>query len=143
MQKVLTRLAVALAIGSFSIGSSAIAAENWTLGDVDSPSHWGPTSAKQFTDTISKATDGDLKIAIYPTESLFKGKDSLDAVSKNLTQMYRVLGFHVAGEAQIMELFDLPLFVPWDYDFRVKLWDELTPMYREYLHKKYNVYLAG
>ena len=40
-------------------------------------------------------------------------------------------------------MLDLPLFVPWDYEFRVKLWDTLTPMYRDLLKKRYNVYLAG
>lgn len=116
---------------------------NWTLGDVDSASHWGPKSGQQLSEAVDKATGGKLKITVYPTESLFKGKDSLDAVSKNLAQIYRVAGFHVAGEAQILEVMDLPLFVPWDYDFRVQVWDALTPLYRDYLKKKYGVYLAG
>jgi TRAP-type C4-dicarboxylate transport system substrate-binding protein len=116
---------------------------NWTLGDVDSASHWGPKSAQQFSEAVDKATGGKLKITVYPTESLFKGKDSLDAVSKNLAQIYRVAGFHVAGEAQIMEVMDLPLFVPWDYEFRVQVWDAITPLYRDYLKKKYGIYLAG
>jgi TRAP-type C4-dicarboxylate transport system substrate-binding protein len=108
-----------------------------------SASHWGPKSAQQFSEAVDKATGGKLKITVYPTESLFKGKDSLDAVSKNLAQIYRVAGFHVAGEAQIMEVMDLPLFVPWDYEFRVQVWDAITPLYRDYLKKKYGIYLAG
>ena len=79
---------------------------NWTLGDVDAASHWGPKAAQQLAETIDKATGGKFKITVYPTESLFKGKDSLDAVSKNLAQIYRVAGFHVAGEAQPLELMD-------------------------------------
>src|SRR5215208_4144292 len=116
---------------------------NWTLGDVVSASHWGPKSAQALSEAVDKSSGGKLKITVYPTESLFKGKDSLDAVSKNLAQIYRVAGFHVAGEAQVLELMDLPLFVPWDYDFRVKVWDTVTPMYRDYLKKKYGIYLAG
>ena len=116
---------------------------NWTLGDVDSASHWGPKSGQQLSEAVNTASKGHLKVTVYPTESLFKGKDSLDAVSKNLTQMYRVAGFHVAGEEQVLELMDLPLFVPWDYEFRVKLWDALTPMYRDLLQKRYKVHLAG
>lgn len=124
-------------------GPTAQAQVNWTLGDVDATSHWGPKAAQKFAETVDKGSGGKLKITVYPTESLFKGKDSLDAVSKNLAQIYRVAGFHVAGEAQPLELLDLPLFVPWDYQFRVKLWDALTPAYREYLLKNYGVYLAG
>jgi len=116
---------------------------SWTLGDVDSASHWGPKSGEKFSQALAKATNGKLKITVYPTESLYKGKDSLDAVAKNLAQIYRVAGVHVAGELQILELMDLPLFVPWDYAFRVQVWDALTPMYRELLNKRYGIYLGG
>ena len=124
----------ALTLGALAVAPAASAA-NWTLGDVDSASHWGPKSAQMLSETVAKTTDGKFKIAVYPTESLFKGKDSLDAVSNNLAQIYRVAGFHVAGEARILELMDLPLFVPADYDFRVKLWDTLTPLYRDFFKK--------
>ena len=116
--------------------------QNWTLGDVDSPAHWGPTAARKFAQDVEKATAGRVKITVYPVESLFKGKDGLDAVSKNLTQMYRVGGLHTAGEERVLELLDLPFFVPNDYDFRNKLWDRLTPMYRELLKKRFGVYVA-
>jgi TRAP-type C4-dicarboxylate transport system substrate-binding protein len=116
---------------------------NWTLGDVDAPSHWGPTAGRQLAKTVEQTTNGKFKITVYPAESLFKGKDSLDAVSKNLAQIYRVAGVHVSGEEQVLELMDLPMFEPSDYDFRNKLWDALTPMYRDLLEKRYGVYLAG
>jgi TRAP-type C4-dicarboxylate transport system substrate-binding protein len=142
--KRLFRLGAALACAAVLAPALATAQTvNWTLGDVDSASHWGPKAAQQFSETVDKATAGKLKITVYPTESLFKGKDSLDAVSKNLAQIYRVAGFHVAGEAQPLELMDLPLFVPWDYEFRVKVWDAVTPLYRDYLKSKYGIYLAG
>jgi TRAP-type C4-dicarboxylate transport system substrate-binding protein len=116
---------------------------NWTLGDVDAPSHWGPTAGNKFSEAVDAATEGRLKITVYPAESLFKGKDSLDAVSEGLTQMYRVAGVHVAGEEQILELLDLPMFLAADYDFRNKVWDALTPMYRDLLSERYGIYLAG
>lgn len=115
---------------------------NWTLGDVDSPAHWGPTAARKFAQSVEKATAGRVKVTVYPVESLFKGKDSLDAVSKNLTQMYRVGGLHTAGEERILELLDLPFFVPTDYDFRYKLWDTLAPLYRDLLKKRFGVYVV-
>ncbi len=130
----------ALLVGSTS--SQAADVQNWTLGDVDSPAHWGPTAARKFSEAVDKATSGRVKITVYPVESLFKGKDSLDAVSKNLTQMYRVGGLHTAGEERILELLDLPFFVPADYDFRNKLWDTLLPMYRELLKKRFGIYIA-
>jgi len=144
MRRTLLLAATALIATLLTVpGAQAQAPAAWTLGDVDSASHWGPKAAQQLSEAVDKASGGKLKITVYPTESLFKGKDSLDAVSKNLVQIYRVAGFHVAGEAQILELMDLPLFVPWDYDFRVKLWDAVTPAYRDYLQKKYGIYLAG
>ena len=126
-------------------GSPAMAADsvhNWTLGDVDSPAHWGPTAARKFAENVAKVTEGRVKITVYPVESLFKGKDSLDAVSNNLTQMYRVGGLHTAGEERILELLDLPFFVPADYAFRNKLWDTLIPMYRELMKKRFGIYVA-
>lgn len=133
----------ALCASTFMAPGAGAQTVNWTLGDVDSASHWGPKAGQALAEAVDKATGGKLKITVYPTESLFKGKDSLDAVSKNLAQIYRVAGFHVAGEAQPLELMDVPLFVPWDYDFRVKIWDAVTPLYRDYLKKKYGIYLAG
>ncbi len=105
---------VALCATALAAPAATAQTVNWTLGDVDSASHWGPKSGQALSEAVDKATGGKLSITVYPTESLFKGKDSLDAVSKNLAQIYRVAGFHVAGEAQVLELMDLPLFVPWD-----------------------------
>lgn len=135
--------AAALSTMAFSASPArAQDVQNWTLGDVDSPAHWGPTAARKFSEAVDKATSGRVKITVYPVESLFKGKDSLDAVSKNLTQMYRVGGLHTAGEERILELLDLPFFVPADYDFRNKLWDALIPMYRDLMKKRFGVYVA-
>jgi TRAP-type C4-dicarboxylate transport system substrate-binding protein len=139
-----------LALSAAALMAMALAASpapaqqthNWTLGDVDSPAHWGPTAARKFAENVDKATSGRVKITVYPVESLFKGKDSLDAVSKNLTQMYRVGGLHTAGEERILELLDLPFFVPADYAFRNKLWDALVPMYRDLMAKRFGVYVA-
>lgn len=135
----------AMALSAFLVAGTPAQAEsvhNWTLGDVDSPAHWGPTAASKFAEAVDKATSGRVKIMVYPVESLFKGKDSLDAVSKNLTQMYRVGGLHTAGEERILELLDLPFFVPADYDLRNKLWDALVPMYRELMKKRFGIYVA-
>ena len=141
----LLSLSLAAAVAATLLAVSPLHAQEtaWTLGDVDAPSHWGPTAGNKFSETVAEATDGRLKITVYPAESLYKGNDSLDAVSSALTQMYRVAGVHVAGEEQILELLDLPMFVPADYDFRNKLWDALTPMYRDLLSERYGVYLAG
>ncbi|MGH8765728.1 MAG: TRAP transporter substrate-binding protein [Burkholderiales bacterium] len=127
---------------AFAAPSAPAQQVNWTLGDVDSPAHWGPTAARKFAENVDKATAGRVKITVYPVESLFKGRDGLDAVSKNLTQMYRVGGLHTAGEERVLELLDLPFFVPNDYAFRNKLWDALAPMYRELLKKRYGVYVV-
>ena len=74
--KRLFRLGVALACVAALAPASAIAQTvNWTLGDVDSASHWGPKAAQQLSETVDKASGGKFKITVYPTESLFKGKD--------------------------------------------------------------------
>ena len=57
--KRLFRLGAALACAAVLAPALATAQTvNWTLGDVDSASHWGPKAAQQFSETVDKATGG-------------------------------------------------------------------------------------
>ncbi len=126
-----------------SVATAAAQQVTWQVGHATSASHWGVVSDKALAKDLAKATDGEFKLTIFPGGSLYKGPDSLDAVSDNLAQMYGIWGSHVAGEEQIMELFDLPMFVPWDFEFRSRLWQAMTPEFRKLLKERYNVYLMG
>jgi TRAP-type C4-dicarboxylate transport system substrate-binding protein len=98
------------------------------------------TNAIAGANKIADETQGRLQIRVFPAASSgFKPDEALDAISQNLLSMGAVWGSQVAGQEQVMELLDLPNFVPADVDFRMKLWATLLPHYKAYLEKRYNV----
>lgn len=114
----------------------------WQDHKINPAGLWIVANEIKFAEELEKQTDGRFKINVFPAGSSgFKGNEVLDAISENLLPMGEVWGGHVAGQEQIMELLDLPQFVPGDYEFRQKLWDALLPEYRKLLADRYGVYL--
>ncbi len=140
----IARLVSAIAaIAAFAF-AGAVQAQviNWQDHKINPAGFWLTANEVAFVKKVEDATGGKLKINVFPAgASGFKDKEVLDAVSENLLQMAEVWGGHVAGQEQIMELMDLPLFVPGDTAFRFKLWDTLRPLYADLLKRKYKVYL--
>lgn len=115
---------------------------NWQVHNLLSKSVWEVQCNQWLADQVAKDTDGKFKMNIYPGGSSgIKGADILGAVSDNLVQHAMAWGSHAAGEEKIMELFDLPMFVPKDHAFRVKLWQALEDDYRALLKDRWNIYL--
>jgi TRAP-type C4-dicarboxylate transport system substrate-binding protein len=101
---------------------------------------WVTANEITFAENLAKTTGGKFKINVFPGGSAgFQGVEVLDAVSENLLQMAEVWGGHVAGQEKVMELLDLPQFVPGDFEFRKKLWAALHQPFADYLGKRYNV----
>jgi TRAP-type C4-dicarboxylate transport system substrate-binding protein len=134
-------LSVAVVLATFTCGGSVHAQViNWQDHKINPAGFWLTGNEIAFAKKVEEATGGKLKINVFPAGSSgFKDKEALDAVSENLLQMAEVWGGHVAGQEQIMELMDLPLFVPGDTAFRFKLWDTLRPLYSDLLKQKYKV----
>lgn len=123
-------------------GTGHAQAINWQDHKINPAGFWTTANEIAFAKKVEEATGGRLKIHVFPAGSSgYKGGQVLDAVSENLLQMGEVWGGHVAGQEQIMELLDLPEFVPGDFKFRVKLWRALSPLYAELLDKRYGIYL--
>jgi TRAP-type C4-dicarboxylate transport system substrate-binding protein len=141
-----TLIFVAALIVSISVGwNVAIAADakviRWEVGCSVAETHWSPTALRWFAEELKQRTNGRLLLSVYSGGALgYKGVDVLDAVARNLAQMHEVWGAYVAGQERILELFELPQFVPWDWNFRTKLWDALYPMYDSLLAKKYKIH---
>jgi len=115
---------------------------NWQLQTIPPALYWSSQMAQKHADQVRELTGGKINITVYPGGSLgFKGPDTLDSISSNLMQLGEVWGSHVAGQEQIMELFELPMYIPSDFEVRKELWAALTPMYRELLDKRYGVTL--
>ncbi|MBI3993991.1 MAG: TRAP transporter substrate-binding protein DctP [Candidatus Lambdaproteobacteria bacterium] len=115
---------------------------NWQVHTINPQQYWASGDTIKYAEEVGQLTNGRLKLTVYPSGALgFTGPDMLDTISKNLVQMGEVWGSHVAGQEQIMELFELPLFVPWDFNLMTRLWDELHDDYAKLLKARYNVRL--
>lgn len=115
---------------------------NWQDHKINPAGFWLTANEINFAKQVEDATNGRLKIRVFPAGSSgYKGNEALDAVSENLLQIAEVWGGHVAGQEQILEMLDLPEFVPSDFNFRVKLWQALSPLYAELFDKRYGVLL--
>ncbi len=139
-------LNLGLTIGVFMAMASLVSAQtiNWQVHNVTGKSHWAAQCNQRLSKIMAKETDGRLKLNVYlGASSGIKGPDILDAVSDNLVQHATMWGSHVAGQEQIMEVFDLPLFIPWDYEFRLSVWKAVAPDFRKLLKERNNVHLWG
>ena len=142
IRKVSGLLGVALLAGLWAVAGAWAQPINWQVHTINPQQYWASNDEIIYAKELDQQTSGRLKLTVYPTGSLgFKGSDILDAISNNLIQAGEVWGSHVAGQEQIMELFELPLFVPWDYPLMVKLWDGLYEDYDRLLSKRYKVRL--
>lgn len=115
---------------------------NWQNHKALPAGFWSAANEIAFAKKVEDATGGRLKITVFPAGSAgFKDRQVLDALSENLLPMGEVFGGHAGGQEPIMELMDLPQFVPGDTAFRFKLWEALRPLYADLLKKKYSLHL--
>jgi TRAP-type C4-dicarboxylate transport system substrate-binding protein len=133
---------IALAAALIFGGTAHAQVINWQDHKINPAGFWLTANEANWAKGVDEATKGRLKIRVFPAGSSgFKGGEALDAASENLLQIAEVWGGHVAGQEQILEMLDLPEFVPADFNFRVKLWQALIPLYAELFDKKYGLYL--
>lgn len=137
-------LALSVPLGLGFAGSTKAQTVNWQVGHVLPALHWTVADHIAMSKTWEKATNGKLKLNVLPSEaSGVKGPDILSSTTENLLQIGAAFGSRVAGQERVLEMFDLPFFVPFDVDFRVKLWDALFDDYASLLEKKFDVWLLG
>lgn len=143
MTRIATAVFTAAACLALAYASAAQAQTiTWQDHKINPAGFWLTANEIAFAKQVEEATGGRFKINVFPAGSSgFRDKQVLDAVSENLLPMAEVWGGHVAGQEPVMELMDLPLFVPGDTAFRVKLWEALRPLYADLLKRKYKVHL--
>ncbi len=126
------------------LATSAIAQTQWRAGHIGAAGYYTTQADAALAEEVKSATNGNLVITVYPSGTAgYKSPDTLYAISNNLYEMGTVFGSHVAGEEPILELFDLPMFVPADYDFREGLWKAMYPDFAKLLDEKYGVHLIA
>ena len=70
--------------------------------------HHGHTQAQMWCDGIEKATDGRVKITLYPGGSLIGAKDMYDGVMKGIADIGTCLPAYSPGRFPLWNLFSLP-----------------------------------
>ncbi len=117
---------------------------NWRLTEVPPPGYWPVKNDIWLTEQVTERTKGAMTVKVFPSSSMgFKSPDYLEVTGEGLVEMAAIIGSHVAANEQVLEMFDLPMFVPWDIDFREKLMLAMEPDFRKLLSDKYNVYMYG
>jgi TRAP-type transport system periplasmic protein len=142
MRKIARTMSATAILAAITVCAAQAQVINWQNQKANPAGFWNVANEIAFVKKVEEATGGRFKINVFPANSAgFTDKQVLDAVSENLIPMAETFGGHVAGQEPIMELMDLPLFVPGDSAFRAKLWDALRPLYADLLKTKYRVHL--
>ena len=75
------------------------------------PAHALHTAIKQWSESIAKASNGSIKVTLYPAEQLGKANDHLDIARDGIAEVtYIALGYQ-AGRLPIAEAANLPFLV--------------------------------
>lgn len=107
--------AAALALAPALIGSAPVQAQDTVkFGHYFAVEDFRGKTAQVFADAIADRTS-DIKIELYPNESLVKGREGLQATSQGVVDMYLVYAGYVSGQVPIVNAFSLP-FPPPGYD---------------------------
>lgn len=108
-------LAAALALAPVLTGGApALAQDTLKFGHYFAVEDFRGKTAQYFADALAAKTD-EVKIDIYPNESLVKGREGLQATSQGVVDIYLVYGGYVSGQVPIVNIFSLP-FPPPGYD---------------------------
>lgn len=110
-----TILAFTMTIGAnAALSSPAAAQQTLKLGHYFATEDFRGKTAQYFADKVEeKGTD--LKIDVYPNESLVKGREALQATSQGVVDIYSVYAGYLSGQVPIINIFSLP-FPPESYD---------------------------
>lgn len=79
----------------------------------------GKTS-QYFADLVEKKSNKNIKVQVFPSEQLVKGKEGFQSTVQGVVDMYPVLSTYAAGQIPIMNFFNLPL-PPQNYNDDVML----------------------
>lgn len=101
--------------------------------------------AVQFSDRIREATDGRVRITIYPSESLCSGGDQLKAVSSGSVDMTEIISDYVLGEVPLLGFGSLPGV--YDLEKTHLIWENASELITETLAPydivPLNLYIMG
>lgn len=101
-------------VATLSTSGPVLAETTLKLGHYFAVADFRGKTAQYFADAMAAKTD-EVKIDVYPNESLVKGREALQALSQGVVDVYSVYAGYVSGQAPIVNGFSLP-FPPPAYD---------------------------
>lgn len=97
-----------LIIASLVFFSSSLFAQHLKFAHYFSPSDFRGQTAQKFADFLALTSNGKLKVTVYPSDSLVKGRDSFQATSRGTVDLSSVFVGYITGSAGLMKVFTFP-----------------------------------
>lgn len=95
-----------LSVFMLATGSGA-SAEQYKFGHYFPSEDFRGVTATKFAEFAKKASP-NFDITIYPSESLVKGRDALQATSRGTVDLYSVFAGYITGSVGLMKIFTVP-----------------------------------
>lgn len=136
MKRDIIRHLVATCLAGVCLVSSATAETRLRLGHYMAPEDFRARTAEHFAEQVN-ASKADLKVEVYPSESLVKGKEALQATSQGVVDIYTVFAGFVSGQVPVVNAFMLP-FAPPTFDDEKLFTYANDPKVREILDRNFS-----
>lgn len=96
------------AIGLFLLAAATgVGAAQYKFGHYFPSEDFRGLTATKFAETV-KAAAPELDLTVYPSESLVKGRDALQATSRGTVDFYSVFAGYLTGSVGLMKVFTMP-----------------------------------
>lgn len=90
------------------LGATTVSAQQTLkMGHYFSTSDFRGKTAQKFADSVHEKGN-EIKVSIYPNESLVKGRDALQATSRGTVDLYSVFVGYITGSVGLMKVFTFP-----------------------------------
>lgn len=104
---VLSRVRSAAAIFTLFASASGAIAADYKFGHYFPTEDFRGVTATKFAEN-AKAASANFNIAVYPSESLVKGREALQATSRGTVDFYSVFAGYLTGSVGLMKVFTIP-----------------------------------
>lgn len=113
------------------------------LGHYFSTDDFRGRTAQYFADAVEKKSDGNIKIQIFPSEQLVKGKEGFQSTVQGTVDLFPALTAYISGQIPVLDFFNLPL-PPVNYtdEVMLKLVEEKRDLLSKAIESNGAIYLG-
>ncbi|WP_299473883.1 TRAP transporter substrate-binding protein [uncultured Roseibium sp.] len=122
----------AVAFTTLAVSMSAAAADTWNMPVPYGDNNFHTLNHVAFAKDVEERTNGDVKIVVHPSGSLFKHPEIKNAVRSRQAPLGEFLLSRLSNENPIFGIDSVP-FLATSYDDSRKLWDTTRPAVEDLL----------